>query len=141
LALSASSDWTLRLWDVASGESLRTFSGHTGWVSGCAFSPNGRLALSASGDNTLRLWDVASGEALAHWLTDVTPLCCAYGPDGRHVLAGDTLGGVHFLEVMGVEAVNAAVPAIATELAPALPAATQPAPKPKGGVFGWWRRR
>src|SRR5262249_43238614 len=59
-ALSASQDRTLRLWEVASGTSLRTFSGNTNAVHSVAFSPDGKTALSASADTTLRLWAIPS---------------------------------------------------------------------------------
>jgi WD40 repeat protein len=30
-AVSASADQTLRLWDLANGQTIRTFEGHTDW--------------------------------------------------------------------------------------------------------------
>ncbi|RKZ93591.1 MAG: hypothetical protein DRR19_00755 [Candidatus Parabeggiatoa sp. nov. 1] len=55
-ALSGSSDWTLKLWDVASGTEIRTFTGHSHWVRSVAFSSDGHYALSGSNDSTLKLW-------------------------------------------------------------------------------------
>jgi len=57
-------DNTLRLWDLATGESLRTLKGHTESVSAVAAPGDGRRAVSGSWDKTLRLWDLATGAAL-----------------------------------------------------------------------------
>jgi WD40 repeat protein len=46
------------LWDVATGQKLRTFEGHRGSVCSVAFSPDGRYVLTGSGDGTARLWKV-----------------------------------------------------------------------------------
>ena len=64
LAVSASSDKTLKVWEVESGRELRTLEGHTDWVYGVALSGDGRRAVSASWDKTLKVWEVESGREL-----------------------------------------------------------------------------
>src|SRR5689334_7812383 len=63
-ALSGSSDNSLILWDLETGEALRTLEGHTAPVWGVGITPNERYAVSASNDTTLKLWDLISGDAL-----------------------------------------------------------------------------
>ena len=48
----------VRLWELRTGQCLRTFEGHTQSVTSVAFSPDGRFALSGSGDLTIKLWEI-----------------------------------------------------------------------------------
>jgi WD40 repeat protein len=88
-ALSGSADDTLRLWDLDTGESLRTMEGHTNSITAVAVLDDGRRALSASVDKTLRLWDLDTGETLrtieglTDWVNAVAVLA-----DGRRALSG-----------------------------------------------------
>ena len=56
LLATAGGDQTARLWDPATGDCLRTLTGHTDDVNRVAFSPDGRLLATASHDQTARLW-------------------------------------------------------------------------------------
>jgi hypothetical protein len=37
------------------------------------------------------------------WTADVSLQCCAFHPHGRHVIAGDHLGNLHWLRIEGVQ--------------------------------------
>jgi WD40 repeat protein len=64
LALSGSSDKTLRLWDVESGRTIQLFEGHTDEITSAGIDGSNIYALSGSADGTARLWDIPSGICL-----------------------------------------------------------------------------
>jgi len=72
--LSGSADQTLILWDLESGEIIRSLSGHTGTVHSGVFLNNGRHALSASADGSLILWDLETGESLRQFTGHQGPI-------------------------------------------------------------------
>ncbi len=82
-------DNALKLWDLATGQVLRSFVGHVGAVKSVALSPDGRFALSGSDDRTVKLWDVATGREL-HSFNGHTGFIrsVAFSPDGRFALSG-----------------------------------------------------
>jgi WD40 repeat protein len=87
-ALSASRDKTIRVWNLASGRSIRVFEGHTDVVRAVRFLNADRWALSGSEDTTLRLWDVRTGLELWRGGTTGRVLSVAPSPDGRRAIAG-----------------------------------------------------
>jgi WD40 repeat protein len=94
--LSASYDRTLRWWEVATGAVLRELSGHTSWVFDCALL-DGDKAISVADDATLKLWSLDAGQPLATWYADAPLTCCDASPRDHLILAGDSLGNLHFL--------------------------------------------
>jgi WD40 repeat protein len=97
-ALSGSWDTTLRLWDLATGETLRTLKGHTSAVFAVALLADGSRALSGSDDNTLRLWNLANGDCLAQYAADAAITCVAFARDDL-IVAGSADGKIHILEI------------------------------------------
>ncbi|MCY3021234.1 MAG: protein kinase [Planctomycetota bacterium] len=89
LAVSGSYDKTVKLWDLGTGQAMRTFLGHTEGVRSVAFSPDGNRALSGSYDKTLKLWDVATGRELRTFSGHAGSVgSVALSPDGKVALSG-----------------------------------------------------
>ncbi len=87
--LSGGADRTLRLWEMTTGQCLRTLEGHDSVVTAVWLSASGRHALSGGADRTVRLWEVATGRCLRTFvghLDAVVGVCGA--ADGRFLLSG-----------------------------------------------------
>jgi hypothetical protein len=100
LALSASTDHTLRLWDVKAGTLLQLLRGHEQTIYAAALTPDGRRAVSASGDHTLIVWDLESGQPLASFQGDAAFVAVAMADD-RTFAVGTASGAVHVLKLQG----------------------------------------
>lgn len=61
---TGSSDKTVRLWDVQTGECVRIFIGHHGGIQCLAFSRDGKYCASAGEDKQIMIWDIASGKVV-----------------------------------------------------------------------------
>jgi len=61
-AISALYDKMLKVWDLETGEHIRTMEGHNESVSVVAVTPDGRLVISASYDKTIKVWDLETGD-------------------------------------------------------------------------------
>jgi WD40 repeat protein len=76
---------------------IRTLEGHSSYVTGCAFSPDGKLIVSASSDRTLKVWDSETGRILATFFADGPMFCCVFY--GEMIVAGGARG-VYFLRLV-----------------------------------------
>ena len=83
------------LWDIASGEKLKSFYGdHSNNGYPALFCNNDRNILSGGGEETMRLWDIESGELIREFKADsgssrrpdVSSIVLT--PDGRTAIAG-----------------------------------------------------
>ena len=85
-AVSASSDKTLKVWDLESGRALRILEGYSS-VEGVAVTPDGKCVVSASGDS-LKVWDLESGHTLRTLKRPWDPVTSvAVTPDGKRAVS------------------------------------------------------
>mmetsp|Transcript_9653 Transcript_9653/g.40418 ORF Transcript_9653/g.40418 Transcript_9653/m.40418 type:complete len:311 (-) Transcript_9653:111-1043(-) len=78
LLATASSDKTVKLWNLDGFTLERVLKGHQRWVWDCVFSVDAAYLVTASSDASARLWDCASGEAIRIYSGHhKAAVCCA----------------------------------------------------------------
>ena len=98
---SGSDDYTIKLWDVASGQELKTLKGHSLKVWTIAFSPDCKMLASGSHDKTLKVWDVASGQELKTLKEHSLPVTTvAFSPDGKTLASGSWRNAIKLWDVV-----------------------------------------
>jgi hypothetical protein len=104
-AVSGSGDKTVRVWDLESGQCLKTLAGHTSEVTIVSVTPDGRRAVSLassnlwSNDQTPLMWDLETGTSVALFVADVSIRCVAISPSADLVVCGTNTGEVFFLKL------------------------------------------
>ena len=90
-------DTTLCVWDVQTGQWLRTLEGHTRGVSAVSLTPDGRYAVSGSWDYTLREWNLESGQCLGMIVLSahIMAIFIRY----PQIIVSLSTGNVNFLEI------------------------------------------
>ncbi len=106
------------LWDVATGNAIRTLKGHTDDVVTVRYSPNGRYLASGSVDKSLIIWDALTGDILRR-TTDHTDYVrdVAFSPDSKLVASAGWDGFSYVWETFSglrVAAMGAKVGAVGT---------------------------
>jgi WD40 repeat protein/serine/threonine protein kinase len=91
---SASSDKTVRVWDVATGQLSATMAGHEQAVHCVQFAAGTTQFASGSADGSVRLWNVEHNRATTSYLAaDLELSAVAIGGDGTNVVIGSSYPG------------------------------------------------
>lgn len=84
----AAGDFSIRLFQVASGQHGQTLAGHTATVTGLAFSHDGKKLYSSSHDKTVRGWNLSTGAAIASVELPAPANALAATPDDARLVVG-----------------------------------------------------
>lgn len=106
--VSAGSDHSLRVWQVADGQLQRTMNNHTAEVRCLAARPGERalpMIASASADRTVRLWQPTIGRMVRFVRLDREPLAIAWTPSGRYLAASCQDGSLTLIDADNVREV------------------------------------
>ncbi len=85
-------DNAIILWDVASGQQIRSFNIHTNRVNNLDFSLDGTLLLSAGMDNFIYVTDILTGEIkekYVHKNKDSYPMSVRFSTTNKFIIVGD----------------------------------------------------
>lgn len=88
-AVTGGHDGGVRMWDLATGQVVRTMSGHTGWVKAVATGDG--MAVTASNDGTVRVWNLDDGRC-THTRVGHTSRVTHVVLEGRTALSADSEG-------------------------------------------------
>jgi WD40 repeat protein/energy-coupling factor transporter ATP-binding protein EcfA2/cytoskeletal protein RodZ len=87
--VAATSGETAVIWNVDTGETMHTISGHNGLIHHATFNPEGDLLGTAGADGVVKLWDLETGEAIRTLSGHTGPvLWLAFNGDGTQLATG-----------------------------------------------------
>ncbi|GAB1538581.1 hypothetical protein NUACC21_12430 [Scytonema sp. NUACC21] len=101
--VSGSFDNTIKIWELATAKEIHTLTGHNHSVYAVALSSDGQYVVSGSDDNTIKIWELATAKERVTFIGEGSISCCAIAPDNTTIIAGDSLGKVHFLRLENIE--------------------------------------
>ena len=87
--VSGSWDHTVKVWDLRTGQELRTLRGHNSSVLSVAVTPDGKKVISGSADNTIKVWDLETAQQLLNLTKHKERVnALAVTPDGKKIVSG-----------------------------------------------------
>jgi WD40 repeat protein len=83
------SNKTIKLYNVKTGQEIRTLRGHKYAVHAIAITPDGQTLISGSSDNTIKLWNLTTGQLIRTIQAHTKPVhAIALSADGQFLASG-----------------------------------------------------
>ena len=80
----------IKVWNLSTGELLRTLKGHSDEINSVAISPDGNTLVSGSDDDTVKVWNMETGELLRTLKGHSGSVrSVAISPNGNTLVSGD----------------------------------------------------
>jgi len=83
--VTASDDFTAKIWDAVTGILLADLNKHTDVVSYAQFSPDGKKIVTASKDKTAKVWDADTGELVTDIRNPTWVLSARFSGEGQRI--------------------------------------------------------
>jgi len=99
LAISASKDETVIVWDIHSGTEIRTCYGHNNQVTSISFSPDDSQAISGDLDGTIILWDINTCQVIHKFSNTTKVKSVSWSPNGLYALSAHDNGMVKLWDI------------------------------------------
>lgn len=99
LIASASTDGSVRLWDVHTGKCVFVLKDHTSVVSCVSYTPDGKSIATSSWDDTIRIWDVKKGICTKKMECDGFSNTISFNQDGSLLASGSNLHTIQIWDI------------------------------------------
>jgi WD40 repeat protein len=110
-------DGVITLWDINTGDIVRTFGSHAGLIFRLEFSRDGTRLASASFDRLAKIWDVTTGEEVARLFGNTGSVFgVSFSPDGDHLATAGADGTIRTYTLRTDELINLALSRVSRTL-------------------------
>ena len=99
-AVSGSVCGTLKIWDLSTGNVIRTLEGDMS-VGAVAIFPDGKHVISGSWDDTLKIWDLSTGIEVTSFSGESQINAWSILPERNTIVGGSLSGKLHILQLEG----------------------------------------
>jgi hypothetical protein len=103
LLASGSKDQTVKLWDLTTGQLIRTLGGHSRTIRSVAFTPDGQLLAAGDRAGEVKIWNIHTGELIGTLKQRGAIFTVAISPDGQLVASAGEDKGIRLWELQSVE--------------------------------------